>query len=104
MFCKECEKFVPDNKAECPYCGSTELEQKEIEVTHDAPSKLWWLICFLVPCLGLVMYFVWRKKFSQRADSCLYAFLTQVGIALFIGIFYGIIGMVTCAFQTGIFH
>ncbi len=104
MFCKECQKFVPDNKTECPYCNGTEFEQKEIKVVHDAPSTIWWFICFVVPFLGLVLYILWKRKYSQRADSCLYAFLTQVGIALFIGLFWAIIGMVTCAFQVGIFH
>lgn len=39
---------------------------------NDNGGILWLIIGFVIPVLGLILYFVWKKSKPNRAASCLH--------------------------------
>ena len=52
MYCKNCNKEIPDNAVICVGCGT---EVKQPAVTDRAGAGWWWL-GFLVPIAGLLIW------------------------------------------------
>lgn len=98
---------IDTDKYQCPYCGHTFTVRKEVEAApiprqpqprfqqpqvnntqdyladfDDEPGCLMNGLCFLIPLVGIIMYFV--KKDSQ--PNCAKSYLTWALISIAIGI------------------
>lgn len=77
-FCPDCQKEVPSSTQTCPDCGYQFVLEKKVQVSNavnkndrfdPVPLFLWSVIGFILPPVGVVLYFVFRKNWSQRAES-----------------------------------
>ena len=67
MFCPKCGKEIMDEAVICPHCGcSAKWETKK---EYDFPSPLLTILAFLLPIIGLIIYFVYKKTCPQKAIS-----------------------------------
>lgn len=83
MFCPYCGKEIPDSDNFCPYCGKSVRKNNEVlneahpdghdefKPNKDSQSIIMIILCFIVPILGIILYFVWKKKTPQRAKGVL---------------------------------
>jgi uncharacterized membrane protein YvbJ len=92
------------NKYQCPYCGRTFTTQEVAPVQQppqfddpqqftpevdDNPGCLMNGVCFLIPIVGLVLYFV--KKPTQ--PNCAKSYLTWAAVGFIISIFIQLIAV-----------
>ena len=92
------------DKYQCPYCGQTFItrtiataQQPQQPVFNNAqnftpdvddnPGCLMNGLCFIIPLVGIIMYFV--KKDTQ--PNCAKSYLTWAIVSIAIGIFFNII-------------
>lgn len=65
MYCKNCNKEIPDNAVICVGCGT---EVKQPAVTDRAGAGWWWL-GFLVPIAGLLIWVTCNDNQPKRAKK-----------------------------------
>lgn len=101
-YCKSCGKEVAEDVKICPYCGAVlnmvlgdptkptpdnmkageTLPRAQIFYSLDNGSFAWIALGLLFP-VGLLLYFLWRKTYPQRAKALLSgAFFAIVLIAV----------------------
>lgn len=80
MYCENCGTEIAKEAIACPKCGvATKNAQNNVE---DKPNMALNLISLLlIPILGIILYFVWRKKTPIRAKSILTYALIGWGIS-----------------------
>lgn len=98
MFCPYCGMEVPNDAVYCANCGATidrtsraaaikqttrsaegtpEMYQSDIADIKDLFKKpkennFWWgLLSFLIPLVGIILFFAWRTQYPARAKVCL---------------------------------
>ena len=58
-----------------------------MSVFYEKKESYWWFILgFLVPIAGLILYFVFKESNLARAKKCLYGTISVVVAAVFITI------------------
>lgn len=58
-----------------------------MSVFYEKKESYWWFILgFLVPIAGLILYFVFKENNLARAKKCLYGVISIVVAAVFITI------------------
>lgn len=100
MFCNQCGKEIGDAKF-CPYCGAAQdattpnqgeyqpiepqqnyqqqgYQQPNYARSDDQPNMGFSILSFFIPVVGLVLYFVWKQEYPQKAKSCLKGLLAGV--------------------------
>ena len=73
MFCPNCGANVSSSEYVCPKCNNV-LRQPEVVNSvndQDTPTIGLKLVSFLVPIVGIILYFLWSKEFPVKAKSCL---------------------------------
>lgn len=90
MFCKNCGAEIDDNAYVCPKCGVLTGGNKTIKA-DDAPSKGFAVLSFFIPLIGLILYFVWKAEYPQKARSCGKGALIGVCVSVGFSILYSII-------------
>ena len=50
---------------------NTFFGNSQVAAPSEGNSFWWGVLCFIVPILGIILYFVWRQKFPKRARVCL---------------------------------
>lgn len=76
-YCRNCGKWMDGHAGRCPYCGHEEYPPiiRTMDVTphreDDHLSFLWALLGYLLPPVGIILYFVWKKKLPSRAKVLL---------------------------------
>ena len=98
MFCKKCGKELKDEDKYCPYCGepvdNDNLGQYRVygqpennnnnypqyPANNDSGSAWWGILALFMPTVGLIMYFVWRRKKPKTAKVMLVG--TIIGFVL----------------------
>lgn len=93
MYCGNCGAEIAKEAYICPKCGTkTNNNGKLVE---DKPNMALNIISLLlIPLLGIILYFVWKKDTPKRAKTILLYALIGLGINLawyFISIFITII-------------
>lgn len=77
-FCPKCQKEVHISETICVDCGYEFVKEKTVVVSNTVdkndrfdpvPTWLWTVICFILPPVGLILYFCFRKKWHLRADA-----------------------------------
>jgi uncharacterized membrane protein YvbJ len=74
-FCPACGK--PAQQQQTPLNQSTSIntyfENAPTAKPGDEGSAFWWgVLCFVVPVIGIILYFNWREKYPKRAKVCLW--------------------------------
>ncbi len=106
--CSDCGKLLPDNATECPNCYSknrTAVSSKPfksnykanrgLEKNYDSDSIGYVILgFFLPPIVSLILYFVWKDNYPQRASCCLKGML--IGLGLVVLLVFCIIAITSC--------
>lgn len=78
-YCPNCQKEVSKETLVCEDCGFEFVPEKVVQVTNTrskidrfdpVPQILWSIIAFCFPLIGLVLFFLFRKEWPLRAESC----------------------------------
>lgn len=78
-FCPNCQKEVSKDTLVCPDCGFEFAPEKEEEASNKVinierfdpvPTFIWTVLSFLFPVVGVILFFVFRKNWSFRAEAC----------------------------------
>ncbi len=107
-YCKNCGKAVPEGTLECPHCGASLgmvlgdpikptpdnmkagdiLPRAQIFYALDNGSFGWIALGLLFP-VGLLLYFLWRRKYPERAKALLIgAVFAIVLIAISVAVYF----------------
>ena len=80
LYCKICygERVKRANKTTAR-AGQTKSNDRP---KVDNPSFGYGLLGFLFPVVGLVLYFVWKEEYPNRAASCLTGFFIEIAFAI----------------------
>lgn len=75
--CKECGAEISDKAVTCPKCGAPlqeipEVVEEEKEDLIEQWLDLRWL-CFILPPLGLILYFIQKDDSPEKAKKYLIA-------------------------------
>ncbi len=96
MYCNNCGERIDDKAVVCPKCG---VPVKNKNLTNDAPSAGFAVLCFFIPLLGLILYLVWKDEYPLKATSCGKGALISVIVSVFFGLFYVVImALIAAAF------
>ncbi len=118
MFCKYCGKEIDDRAVVCPNCGrATDNYNNSVNVnvnntieqkgnSDDAPSFGFAFLSFLIPLLGIILYFVWKAEFPKKASSCLKGAITGIIVnfvcSFLVGCLIGILEALYGSYYAGI--
>lgn len=75
MYCKECDMQISSNARYCPFCGC-KLDGKPAGSQDICFGYL--TISFLIPVLGIILYFVYWNKDEGKSKSALIGTLMSV--------------------------
>ena len=67
MYCSGCGNEVLPNAAVCLHCGQA-VNAKPVK-QDDKSSVGWWLLGFLIPLAGLILWLVWTDDSPKKAKS-----------------------------------
>ena len=95
--CPNCDALVEKSRNSCPFCGEYLEVKKEPDTKPkfnfgegykssmnnsikqvDTGSTGYWLVGFVVPVLGFILYALWLREQPKNAHKCLYGALTAV--------------------------
>lgn len=119
MRCPVCYTQIPDDSAFCTNCGakvkadsvqsnpepkpqftynnspsSSQPENRQfIQPRFDDAGCLAIFISFVSPFVGLALYLIWKEYRPNSAKTCLITALVGIGISIFSGIIFFVIGL-----------
>jgi len=81
--CNSCGATVPDSATVCPYCGNaiTPVTSHSSDA-EDVSSTGLNVLSFLIPIVGIIMYFVYRDETPIKAKACLKWTLIGFGVSV----------------------
>ena len=75
MYCSNCGNKINDNEKFCPYCGAEQTGNSKSPAhtvsSDDTGSIGWGLLCFFIPIVGIILYFVWKNEKPLNAKIAL---------------------------------
>ncbi len=90
MLCRFCNHEIEDDVVICPECGKrleeenpiakTEIEAEEV-IQEKVPFSLK-LVSFLVPLVGIILYFLKKKDNEREAKACIKAAIISIAISV----------------------
>ena len=80
MYCENCGAEIAKEAYVCPKCG-VKVNKSESNVEDKPNMALNLVSLLLLPLLGVILYFVWRKDTPVRAKSVLTYALIGWGIS-----------------------
>ena len=98
MYCNNCGEKIDDKAVICPKCG---VPVKNRNLTNDAPSAGFAVLCFFIPLLGLILYLIWKDEYPLKAKSCGKGALISVIVSVVLTLFYAIIIAIVAAATIG---
>jgi len=71
MFCNKCGKEVNDEAVVCVHCGCS-LKEEISSSSQSSEGAGCFLsgLSFLIPLLGLILYFVWKDSKPKASKDC----------------------------------
>ncbi len=95
MYCRNCGKEIDDLAVVCVNCGYSTTFAKQKSNPDDKPSKLFAVLGFFLPIVGLVLYLVYNDKEPKKAKSAgkgaIAGVITGIVIAIIVSILIAII-------------
>ena len=92
-FCKSCGAEIPDNSTFCPKCGAPVGSAPVTPVQDDdTPSIGLNILAFIIPLVGIILYFFYREKTPNKAKEILKWALISMAIGFVIGFISGLAG------------
>lgn len=79
-YCQECGKKIDDNQKLCNSCKSAR-KGKKINL-----NVLWWILGFVLPPVGLILYFCWKNNEKESAKNAGTGALVGACLYLFFGL------------------
>ena len=67
MYCKTCGEVINDEAVICPKCGCETGKKSHTE--KDGEGIGFFILGFLFPLIGLILYLVWKNEYPLRAKS-----------------------------------
>ena len=98
MYCNNCGEQIDDKAVICPKCG---VPVNNRNLTNDAPSAGFAVLCFFIPLLGLILYLIWKDEYPLKAKSCGKGALISVIVSGVLTLFYAIIIAIVAAAAIG---
>lgn len=81
MYCENCGAEIAKEAYVCPKCG-VKTNNTQSTTVEDKPNMALNIVSLLLlPILGIILYFVWRKDTPVRAKSILIYALIGWGIS-----------------------
>lgn len=80
MYCENCGAEIAKEAYICPKCG-TKINNNEKSIEDKPNMALNIVSLLLIPLLGIILYFVWKKNTPKRAKSILTYALIGWGIS-----------------------
>lgn len=80
MYCENCGAEIAKEAYACPKCG-VNVNKNKINVEDKPNMALNIVSLLLLPILGIILYFVWRKETPVKAKSILIYALIGWGIS-----------------------
>ena len=68
MFCQKCGSKIEEIIKFCPSCGNSLIDKQEIK---DEVSIGMFVLCILIPLVGIINFFMYRKEFPKRSKTYL---------------------------------
>jgi len=66
MYCPNCNAKLNDNIEVCPYCRQKTGYVKPEAASRAGSIPIWfWILCFILPPVGIVCFFIARVKAKQ---------------------------------------
>jgi len=81
MYCENCGAQIAKEAYVCPKCGVKVNNNNQTNVEDKPNMALNIVSLLLLPILGIILYFVWRKETPIRAKSILTYALIGWGIS-----------------------
>ena len=86
MYCKYCGRIIDDDSKYCVNCGNN-TNNDNLGTHHvDAPNKVFVILGFFIPIIGLILYLVYESKQPQKAKSAgkgaLIGFITRIVVCI----------------------
>ena len=94
MYCPNCGEQIDDKAVVCPKCG---VPVKNTVAPYDSPSKVFAVLGFLFPIIGLILYLVGISERPLRAKSAGKGAL----IGFIVGIVFSIISYIIAIAAVG---
>ena len=91
MYCQNCGAEIAKEAYVCPKCGVRTHNEQTTNVEDKPNMGLNIVALLLLPILGIILYFVWKKDTPIRAKSILTYALIGWGISFA----FGIISLIT---------
>lgn len=86
IYCSKCGTPNSDSAQFCQKCGNKlntlvkEIHQESSNNEEDKPSIGYNILGFLIPIVGLILYFSWKDKTPNKAKSILTWSIISFGI------------------------
>lgn len=94
MFCPKCGQEINNDAVICVHCGcATQNVPMQPEVSEEPAGCGLQILSFLFPIIGIVLYVVNKDKKPVSAKSCLKIALISWGIAIVVGIVFGVLSV-----------
>ena len=86
MYCKYCGRIIDDDSKYCVNCGNNTNNDNLGTHPVDAPNKVFVILGFFIPIIGLILYLVYESKQPQKAKSAgkgaLIGFITRIVVCI----------------------
>lgn len=91
--CKFCGATLPDNATICPQCGAPHepVSSNIISAEDDRPSVGLNILSFLVPIVGIILYFATKGQYPIKAKANLKWAIISIVICAILGFIGGIL-------------
>lgn len=67
MYCKYCGEEIDDKALACEKCGHE--TGANLDIKNDAHNAGFWILGFIIPIAGLILYLVEKDKHPLKAES-----------------------------------
>ncbi len=87
-YCPKCGKKVSDETITCPNCGYTPDKYSDIvdNNSDDGPSLAWFILGFLFPIVGLILFLAKTDTTPMRARSAGKGALTSFILSVIVSV------------------
>lgn len=90
MYCRKCGAEIFDEAVVCPHCGVA--TGNTMPSQNDSGSLWWFVLGFIIPLIGLILYIVWKDEKPKNAKMVGWGALISVILAIILPmVFFGVL-------------
>jgi len=89
MYCNKCGEQVTEIDKFCPNCGTSVSEEQQVSNSSnhyqrsvDKANFGFALLGFVIPIVGIILYFIWKNEYPLKAKSCIKGALISISISV----------------------